>query len=114
MEKYLFDNILEKLSTDNCPLEDIGSIEFNGVRYCCAVIEKLTTEDEGKYQLGGNIYGVGEFNEQQGYGIIEPLFFVEQDFTQTGSYYSYQEREYEKPYRVEKQEKKITFWNIIK
>ena len=73
-------------------------------------VEELDTTDEGKYQFGGTIYGVGEFVEET-FGIKgDYLFYIEQDFTQTGSYYSYQEREFEAPYIVEQKEVVKTVW----
>ena len=73
-------------------------------------VAELDTTDEGKYQFGGTVFGVGEFVEET-FGIKgDYLFYIEQDFTQTGSYYSYQEREFEKPYIVEQKEVVKTVW----
>lgn len=113
MNKELFNKICEKMPT-NISIEDMDAIEIDNNKYHSEEVEELDTIDEGKYQFGGSIYAIGLFNEERGYGIIgEPLFFVEQDFTQTGSYYSYQEREYEEPYIVEKKEKVIISWEAI-
>ena len=38
------------------------------------------------------------------------MFYIEQDFTQTGSYYSFQEREFEAPYIVKQREVVKTVW----
>lgn len=113
MNKELFNKICKKMPT-NISIEDMEVIEVDGNKYHCKEVELLDTTDEGKYQYGGSIYAIGVFDEEYGYGIIgEPLFFVEQNFTQTGSYYSYQEREYEEPYMVERKEKVITVWEAI-
>ncbi|MBY6838679.1 hypothetical protein [Clostridium botulinum] len=113
-DKELLDAILEKLPKDKS-IEYIEPIEVNGIKYKWTEIEELPTEDEGKYQYGGTIYGVGIHNAEKEYGIIgEPLFFIEQDFTKTGSYYSEQYYEYEEPYLVEKKEKTIIVWESIK
>ncbi|MBZ9693263.1 hypothetical protein [Clostridium sp. M14] len=113
-EKELLNYILEKLPKDES-MEDTEVIEINGTKYDFVQIEELPTEDEGKYQYGGTIYGFGIYDEEKEYGIIgEPLFFIEQDFTKTGSYYSEQYYEYEEPYLVEKKEKTIIVWESIK
>lgn len=112
MNKELFDRICEEMPS-NTSLENMEVIEIDGHKYDCEEVEELETVDEGKYQFGGSIYAIGYSNDEKGYGIIEPLFYVRQDFTQTGSYYSHQEREYENPYIVEKREKVITVWEAI-
>lgn len=110
----LYKRICYELPSDH-NIEDMDIVEVDGVKYNSIEIEILDTKDEGKYQFGGAIYGIGIFNEEKGYGIIgEPLFFVEQDFSQTGSYYSYQEREYEQPYIVEKKVVVTTVWKEVK
>ena len=113
MSKELFDRIREEMPS-SISIEDMEVIVVDGHKYDCEEVEELETVDEGKYQYGGSIYAIGVFNEEKGYGIKnDPLFYVRQDFTQTGSYYSYQEREYEKPYIVEKKEKVITVWEAV-
>lgn len=110
----LYKRICEALPY-NYDLEDIDPVEIDGIKYSTIKVERLTTEDEGKYQFGGTIYGIGLLDEDKEYDIIgEPLFFVEQDFSQTGSYYDFQEREYEKPYLVEQKEITKTIWKRIK
>lgn len=109
----LYKDICEMMPS-NTSLEDSDNIIIDGVEYTFNEIESLTTEDEGKYQYGGSIYGVGIASKDKSWKIDgEPLFYVEQDFTQTGSYYSHQEREYEKPYIVEKKEVVKTVWKKI-
>lgn len=99
---------------ENEDLEDMESVTIENIEYGLVEVEKLETIDNGKYQCGGTIYGVGFLNEEKGYGIKgEILFYIEQDFTQTGSYYSSQEREYENPYVVEKKEVKKFVWKCI-
>lgn len=113
MNKELIDRICKQLP-NGVSMEDSDSITIDEVDYDWCVIEELPTEDEGKYQFGGTIYGVGH-KSKEGYGIVgDPLFYVEQDFTQTGSYYSYQERTFDKPYVVEKKEKIITVWEAVR
>lgn len=93
-------------------VEQIDIVEVDGVKYTYCEAETLETIDEGKYQLGGTIYGIGVLKDDD--DIEKVLFYIEQDFTQTGSYYSYQEREFEKPYIVERKEVVQTVWKSIK
>ena len=94
-------------------MEDLDPVEINGVKYGWNEESELTTVDEGKYQYGGKIYAVGLLDEG-GYGAKEPLFYVRQNFTKPGSYYSCQEWIYDVPYPVEKVEKIIEDWRQIK
>lgn len=112
--KELANVILKELPND-ASMEGVEPIEVGGTKYYWVEIEELPTEDEGKYQYGGTIYGIGKYDNQKGYGIIgEPLFFIEQDFTKTGSYYSEQYYEYDEPYVVERKEKTVIVWESIK
>ena len=96
-------------------IEDMKPVEVDGVKYDSYQEEELTTEDEGKYQYGGFIYGIGIHDSEKGYGITgEPLFYVEQDFTQCGNYFEYQERIFEKPFIVEQKEIVTTVWKAVK
>lgn len=114
MDKELIKRIIDKMPEERF-LGDIEPIIINGVKYGVQEEEELTTEDEGKYQYGGNIYAVGLLDEEKGYDIKgEPLFYVEQNFTQCGSYFEFQERTYEKPYQVEKKEVKRYEWFTVK
>lgn len=63
--------------------------------------------------MSGRIYAVGEVDESTGWDIKEPLFYIEQDFTQTGSYYSEQYREFDLPYIVEPVEVVNIEWKSI-
>ena len=102
--------IVEEMPSDK-KLEDYEPIEVNGVKYSWYEEEELTTEDEGKYQYGGSVYAVGVLDEESGYGIKgEPLFYVRQNFTQCGSYFSYQEITFEKPYIVKQKQVNKTIW----
>lgn len=105
---------LQKKIVDAMPdedLEDAEPIEVYGIKYTWETEKELVTEDEGKYQHGGTVYSVGLLDENDGYGINgEPMFYVQQNFSQTGSYYEFQEREYEKPYIVTKKTKTIEVW----
>lgn len=90
-------------------LEDT-EVVVNNIKYGAVEVESLTTEDEGKYQIGGTIYGIGKIEDNK---IEEILFYIEQDFTQTGSYYSDQEKEYEIPYIVKKVQRIVEVWESI-
>ncbi len=95
----LYQEICEAFGENNDYfLEDV-EVKVNGVNYGTVEVESLPTEDEGKYQFGGTIYGIGEIENDE---IKEILFYIERDFTQTGSYYSEQIREFEQPYVVRK------------
>lgn len=101
-EEELIKKIMEELPTESS-LEDCEFIVVDGIKYGAKLEERLTTEDEGKYQYGGTVYAIGYLDEDKGYDIKgEPLFYVEQDFSQCGSYFDYQEICYEAPYLVEK------------
>lgn len=111
MNTELINEIIELLPNDTF-MEDSDGIIIDNVKYGWSIIEELTTEDEGKYQYGGFIYGIGVLDENNVVG--KPLFYVEQDFTQTGSYYSFQERMFNKPYVVEKKEVLTYEWTRLK
>jgi len=84
-------------------IEQSEKLIIDGITYTYKEVEELTTEDEGKYQNGGSIYAIGVADKEKGWKIEgEPLFYIEQDFTRSGSYYSDYYYEYEKPYRVKK------------
>lgn len=98
----LVNNIIDCLSVeDGYDYENIVNLDFvevNGIRYGIVEFEELDTVDEGKYQFGGYIYAIGLLDEVKGYDIDgETLFYVRQNFSQTGSYYSHQEVNYEAP-----------------
>lgn len=113
MSKELFNEICDEMPS-SISIEDMDVIEIEDKKYHVEKIEELTTTDEGKYQFGGTIYAVGYLDEERGYGITgKPLFYVEQDFSKTGSYYSHQEIEYEKPYMVERVQKIVSVWTAI-
>ena len=113
MSRELFNEIRNEMPS-SISIEDMDVIEIEDKKYHVEKIEELTTTDEGKYQFGGTIYAVGYLDEERGYGITgKPLFYVEQDFSKTGSYYSHQEIEYEKPYIVEKVQKIISVWTAV-
>lgn len=110
-----YKKILKKIAME-CGEEDLSNMDkitVEGIDYSFEEIEELNTIDEGKYQYGGTVYGIGIFDEEKGYGIKEVLFYIEQDFSQTGSYYEYQERSFDKPYIVEKREVIKTVWESI-
>ena len=109
LQEEICDALAIKDGYDYKDLCNIDPVEIDGVKYLPFEVEDLDTTDEGKYQYGGVIYGIAEidddFNAKGNY-----LFYIEQDFTQTGSYYSEQYREYEAPYIVEKKEVVKTVW----
>ena len=111
----LYKKILKKIVME-CGEENLSNMDkitVEGIDYSFEEIEELDTIDEGKYQYGGTVYAIGIFDEEKGYGIKEALFYIEQDFSQTGSYYGYQERSFDKPYIVEKREVIKTVWKRI-
>ena len=114
MNKELINKIMNKIvenSNEDSSLEDFEPIEIDGTKYTVSEKEELTTEDGGKYQYGGTVFSVGILDEDKGYDIIgEPLFYIEQDFAQCGSYFEYQERIYGEPYIVKQKEIKKTIW----
>jgi hypothetical protein len=84
-------------------------LKINGVLYTYEEVEELETVDEGKYQNGGSVYAIGISDKEKSWKIQgTPLFFIEQDFTRSGSYYSDYYYDYEKPYRVKKITETIT------
>ena len=111
MDKKLQQTICDAISDNSgyegykC-LEYIEKVEVNGVTYYISEEEELDTTDEGKYQFGATVYRI--INDKE-----DKYFFVKQDFYQTGSYYSYQERTYEQPYIVQKVEVKTYKWKAI-
>lgn len=110
MNKELIEILLNKFNVCNS-LEDEECTFVDGVSYYCYLVEELCIEDEGKYQDGGAIFSVGVYDDKKGYVKIEnPLFYIEQDFTRFGSYYSDYDYEYHKPYVVEKKEIVTTVW----
>lgn len=94
-------------------VEKIDFVELNGIKYSYEEVEELSTEDDGKYQFGGTIYAIGVLKEEDGYGIVEPLFYIEQDFARCGSYFSDYYYEYESPYIVEQKEITQIVWRAI-
>ena len=82
-------------------------VEVDDVTYFAEEEERLTTEDEGKYQFGGTVYRIISNNP------LDCDFFIRQDFYQTGSYYSYQEVTYEQPYIVEKVPIQTYKWKAV-
>ena len=89
----------------------------DGVKYSYNVTEELEIKDDGKYQFGSSIYGIGLLNTEKGYDIMgDVLFYIKQDFNRSGSYYSDYYYEYEKPYLVEQVTKVITTteWEVIR
>lgn len=111
-EKELYEEICELFGSSCVECKDF--VELDGIKYDCEEKEVLDVISEGKYEYGGTVYAVGILDEEKGYGIKEPLFYMEQDFNRTGSYYSDWEYEYETPYLVEQKEITKTIWKAIK
>jgi len=111
-KKIVLDAIKEKCGSEY--IEKYGYIELNGVKYSWIEKEEIETTDEGKYQNGGTIYAVGVYNEENGYGIKEELFYIEQDFMRSGSYYSEYYYEYDYPFIVEKREVTTYKWCVVR
>lgn len=110
--KEILGRFNDELDGEN--MECIDKVEVNGITYSYEEEDVEDTIDEGKYQYGGTIYAIG-VSKEDGFGIVEPLFYVKQDFTKSGSYFSHQEYEYEELYIVEKKEevKIITSWKSV-
>ena len=109
----LYKRICEAFGEESSCIENLDYVEVDGVKYTYAEESELDTIDEGKYQYGGRVYAIGELDETTGWDIKEVLFYVEQDFTQVGSYFSCQEREFEAPYIVEPVEVTVTEWKAV-
>ena len=108
----LYKNICELFGEEKT-VDRIDFVELDGVKYSHKEIEELDVEDEGKYQTGGTIYAIGILDEEKGYGIKETLFYIEQDFTRSGSYFSEYYYEFESPYVVEQREIVKTIWKAV-
>lgn len=99
---------------DGGDIEFADNVEVNGILYTYEEVEKLKTIDEGKYQYGGSIYAIG-VSKEDGYSIVEPLFYVRQGFSKSGSYFSDYQYEYEELEIVERKEelKLVVSWESI-
>lgn len=102
--KELFEALKDEIGTtqlwdDNC------EFEIDGVKYFVDLVEEEDVVDEGKYQYGAKIFDVGDEEEV--------FFYIRQSFTQTGSYYSYQERTFYEIEMVEKATKTIEYWRSV-
>ena len=116
--KLLANNIIELIPSGEDGLEDVDTdLIVDEVVYNCEPVEELEISDQGKYQHGGTIYGVGVFNKEKGYGIIgETLFYIKQNYSRNGSYYTDYYYNYDKPYLVKQVDKVITtkVWEAIR
>lgn len=110
--KKICEEFNSKLNEDS--IEYLDAITVNGITYSYEEEEAEDTIDKGKYQYGGTIYAIG-VSKEEGFGIVEPLFYVKQDFTKSGSYFSHQEYMYEELYIVERKEevKIIKSWKSV-
>lgn len=80
---------------------------YNGFNVIVKLIEELPTEDEGKFQYGGNIYQIVLNNED-----IE--MFIMQSWCRAGSYYNDYEYYYDDAELCEKYEKVVIDWRVLK
>lgn len=108
-------NEINKRSSMNLG-EDFDYLFFEGVKYGIDIQEEFDTSDEGKFQCGRYILGVGIVNEENGYGVKDKnyLFYIEQDFTRYGDYWSGYDYDFEEAYLVERKEIVKAIWKPIK
>ena len=115
--KILAEEIIKQTPTGERNIESgEGVFTVDELKYTYEEAEVLTVEDDGKYQFGSTIYGIGLLDEVRGYGTKgDVLFHIRQDFARSGSYYSDYYYDYEKPYLVEQVTKVITttLWKAI-
>lgn len=110
-EKELYERICEEFGTNW--IEGIVYVKIDGIKYSYEKEEKLDVILEGKYENVRTIYAIGILDEERGYGIKEPLFYIRQDFTRIGSYFSGWYIDYKTPYLVEKKEVTETKWVAV-
>ena len=115
--KILAEEIIKQIPTDESNIEySKGVFIVDEVKYTYTEIEEEDIEDEGKYQNGSTIYGIGLLKEDNSYEIKgDILFYIKQDFSRSGSYYTDYYYTYEKPYIVKKVEKiiKTIIWEGV-
>lgn len=115
-ENELFEDILDAFSVYKDykykPIECIEIVEIDGKKYLADEVDKEDVIDMGKYQTGAKIFAISEIIDEEKLKCKdEILFFIKQDFIQTGSYYSYQEYECEAPYITTKKKIIKTIWD---
>ena len=112
----LAEAIIKQIPTGEISIESTDGLVVDGIKYDYEEVDVLSVEDDGKYQYGSTIYGIGLLDEERGYGTKgDVLFHIKQDFNRSGSYYSDYYYDYEKPYVVEQVTKVITTteWEAI-
>lgn len=106
-KRELYETICELFGeADN--VEQLDYVEFEDVKYTYRTEEELDTVSEGKYEYGGTVYAVGIMNDD--FNIESPLFFMEQSFTRSGSYFSDYYYEFDAPTMVVPKEVTKTIW----
>ena len=115
--KILAEEIIKQIPTGERNIESgEGVFTVDELKYDYEEVDVLSVEDDGKYQYGSTIYGIGLLDEERGYGTKgDVLFHIKQDFNRSGSYYSDYYYDYEKPYVVEQVTKVITTteWEMV-
>ena len=107
--RTLAEEIIKQIPTGEKSIENTDGLLVDGIKYDYEEVEVLPVDDEGKYQYGSTIYGIGLLDEERGYGTKgDIIFHIKQDFSRSGSYYSEYYYEYEEPYFVEQITKVIT------
>ena len=95
---------LKKLIIDVIDETYWEEVEFSD--YELKEVEELDEVDNGKYSYGGVIIAVYKKNKTD----EEPLFYLRQNYTKTGSYYTDYDYYYKKPYVTSKITKTIEVW----
>lgn len=95
---------LKKLIIDAIDETCWEEVEFSD--YELKEVEELDEVNNGKYSYGGVIIAV----YKKGNTDEEPLFYLRQNYTKTGSYYTDYEYHYYKPYVTSKVTKTIEVW----
>lgn len=114
--RILAEEIIKQIPTGEINIESTDGLVVDGIKYEYEEVEDSPIDDQGKYQYGSTIYGVGLLDEGRGYGIKgDTLFHIKQDFSRNGSYYTDYYYDYGKPYLVEQVTKVITTtdWEAI-
>lgn len=101
--KELIEIICEEIGSND--IERMDFIEVDGIEYMWNEVEELETIDEGKYQNGGKVFSIFKDTKR--------IAYIQQNFTKSGSYFSHQEFEYDKPYEVEQREITKTVWRAV-
>lgn len=104
--------ICEAFGEENIADSDI-EIEIDGVKYAFNEVQDWKWEDEGKYQYGDCVIQAGVADKETPWRIEEGKklnIFIKQEATKCGSYFSYTEYTYEKPYLVKSKKVEKEIW----